>query len=714
MDVYSSRNPSPTQPSSLDLLSNSSNLDDDLPLFRTLKWMDDTETDVCLSCSSFFGLMLRKHHCRCCGQIFCSSCLIWMKIPKYIECPKPKTEKWINSESDYVCKSRCEAYIKSQIEISKIRELLVNEPPTIEGVITQYREQPKVIEHYFGLLSEMQHCYPNHKFHEYQKKMLKYNWADLSGHAKYVCQIIKSMSWRDTKVKDRVTRIVLNMLHERPKDCSHVRCIANCAARKVSNPSSPSSSQDKSSPLLNTDEVIGVLASGVGSSLPEPILDYLFDILRQDSLLYAYLPFIIKLVYTWDPSDLLLQRLSTLFTETNLIVQAYWFLRAAQDGAGDDLVQVRDIQSFLDKWDREKIRLIESDRLFFVSLVRATSESEVKRLLTMQSWPVTLPYNPKLQIVGYESVKELDSGSKPIKVVFKVQNINNSKERSSSTISILFKKSRVMQDLVAINIITLWLHSIKQGCPDVKTVLYPVMPIGPDTGMCQFVEECCTLSDIINKELELTQWFNAKNLNLTPRTILNNYVQTLVILTLAAHFLHIGDRHYENILLTNTGEIFHIDFDYILGDKPSVSAARSGIRLTSFMLKPIKHEGLDLYDIFLRSASSSAVLIHERINSTFALLSVVADEQRVASFISERFFLRSQARDIQRYMQQIITNSISDENVLLSGDTIHRLIREKTIQKGVASAAYGTYSAVSSVGAMLSQAAGWWKGEDKS
>lgn len=661
---------------------------DEVALSRPLKWMDDKETDVCLDCQSKFRYFLGKHHCRCCGQIFCKKCLVWMFIPKYIECPKPKVETWISSDLSYVCKKKCETYIKSQIEISKIRELMLSEPPTIADLIQKYREQPKVIDYYFGLLSEIQHCYPNHKFHEYQKKMLKSNWCDLSGHANYVCQIIKSVSWRDTTVRDRVSSIVLNMLISRPKDCAHVRCISQCATR--------------SDPLLTTDEVIGVLASGVASSLPESILVYLLNILKLDPLLHAYLPFLVKLVYSWDQSELLLEKLSNLFKETNLIIQAYWLLRAAQEGAGDDLLMIRDIQKFINKWDLDKIKMIESDRIFFRSVVNATSGSDVERVLAMQSWPVSLPYSPTTKIVGYESAKEMDSGSKPTKVVFLVQKEG---DESTTKISILFKKSKVIQDLVAINVMTLWLAAMKEACPTVQTVLYPVMPIGPDSGMCQFVENCCTISDIIKKGVDLPQWFNSKmmSLNLPPQTILSNYTNTLVMLTLAAHFLYIGDRHYENILLTHTGEIFHIDFDYMLGNKPMISAASSGIRLSSFMLKPVKHVENYMYDKFLEMIGPCTVKLHERVNSTFALLSVIEDEKKLEPFISERFFIRSLPEDIHRQIKKIVENSVSDHDVWLSGDTMHRLIKEKTIQKGVSAMA-------TSVGSIMTGAIDWWRG----
>lgn len=38
------------------------------------KWADDSVVTTCPTCSKEFSLTLRKHHCRHCGQIFCSDC----------------------------------------------------------------------------------------------------------------------------------------------------------------------------------------------------------------------------------------------------------------------------------------------------------------------------------------------------------------------------------------------------------------------------------------------------------------------------------------------------------------------------------------------------------------------------------------------------------------------------------------------------------------
>lgn len=37
-------------------------------------WMPDSVSKECYQCAEKFTIIRRKHHCRVCGQIFCSHC----------------------------------------------------------------------------------------------------------------------------------------------------------------------------------------------------------------------------------------------------------------------------------------------------------------------------------------------------------------------------------------------------------------------------------------------------------------------------------------------------------------------------------------------------------------------------------------------------------------------------------------------------------------
>lgn len=49
-------------------------------------WMPDSKAKECYECSIKFSTFRRKHHCRLCGQIFCSKCCYQAVPGKIINC----------------------------------------------------------------------------------------------------------------------------------------------------------------------------------------------------------------------------------------------------------------------------------------------------------------------------------------------------------------------------------------------------------------------------------------------------------------------------------------------------------------------------------------------------------------------------------------------------------------------------------------------------
>ena len=46
---------------------------DEYPI-KNMKWESDEDVSNCRNCNDEFDLLNRRHHCRCCGKIFCNKC----------------------------------------------------------------------------------------------------------------------------------------------------------------------------------------------------------------------------------------------------------------------------------------------------------------------------------------------------------------------------------------------------------------------------------------------------------------------------------------------------------------------------------------------------------------------------------------------------------------------------------------------------------------
>jgi hypothetical protein len=39
-------------------------------------WVDDSKCKTCYECETPFSMLVRRHHCRICGRIFCANCTV--------------------------------------------------------------------------------------------------------------------------------------------------------------------------------------------------------------------------------------------------------------------------------------------------------------------------------------------------------------------------------------------------------------------------------------------------------------------------------------------------------------------------------------------------------------------------------------------------------------------------------------------------------------
>lgn len=101
----------------------------------------------------------------------------------------------------------------------------------------------------------------------------------------------------------------------------------------------------------------------------------------------------------------------------------------------------------------------------------------------------------------------------------------------------------------------------EHGCfykgKNIQALTYKCFPLGVDYGIIEFIPNCRTIKDITDGRK--TNKLSADNMSQLMSTCAGSYI--------AAYILGIRDRHYENVLVTDEGTVFHIDFGYMLGEK---------------------------------------------------------------------------------------------------------------------------------------------------
>jgi hypothetical protein len=126
-------------------------------------------------------------------------------------------------------------------------------------------------------------------------------------------------------------------------------------------------------------------------------------------------------------------------------------------------------------------------------------------------------------------------------------------------ISVLVKFEPVISDYLVMHFLA-WMQQLRKDWPILS---YHVQPLTPDAGIIIIVNQASTLFQIKESGQSIQNHLLNKNPYVGSRVLRMRFVRSCAVSSVLQYVCGLGDRHTANILLTDAGELFHIDFGFL-------------------------------------------------------------------------------------------------------------------------------------------------------
>ncbi|KFW73348.1 Phosphatidylinositol 4-phosphate 3-kinase C2 domain-containing subunit gamma, partial [Pygoscelis adeliae] len=319
--------------------------------------------------------------------------------------------------------------------------------------------------------------------------------------------------------------------------------------------------------------------------------------LSNDELL-EYLPQLVQVLkFEWSlESPLVKLLLHRSLQSIQVAHQLYWLLKNAQNEvhfkiwyqkllAALQFCAGKTLNNEFSK-ERKLVRILED----IAKKVKAASDPKRKDVLKVELNRLQqffqevkvcrLPLNPALVVQGIEAdaCSYFTSNAFPLKISFINANA------PGGNINVIFKiGDDLRQDMLVLQIIrvmdSIWLQ---EGL-DMQMIIYRCLSTGKGQGLVQMVPDATTLAKIHResgligplKENTIKKWFRHHHpLESSYQEAIRNFFYSCAGWCVVTFILGVCDRHSDNIMLTNAGHMFHIDFGRFLGHAQTFGSIR--------------------------------------------------------------------------------------------------------------------------------------------
>ncbi|XP_028265652.1 phosphatidylinositol 4,5-bisphosphate 3-kinase catalytic subunit gamma isoform [Parambassis ranga] len=208
----------------------------------------------------------------------------------------------------------------------------------------------------------------------------------------------------------------------------------------------------------------------------------------------------------------------------------------------------------------------------------STAPLRLQELLRNSNLPneFLLPFDPRTKVgrILLDKCKVMASKKKPLWLEFSPM----PSPTPATPVGIIFKEGDdLRQDMLVIQTLVVMDSIWQEKSLDLNLIPYGCISTGHNIGMIEIVRNAMTIAGVQRshggttgafRNDALFEWLKSKcPLQEIHYNTVERFVKSCAGYCVATYVLGIGDRHNDNIMITDQGNLFHIDFGHILGNR---------------------------------------------------------------------------------------------------------------------------------------------------